>query len=220
MRIDREQHVPHSSDHSLYLIKLLSSALLRCTPDGSICLSPPNPKYNERFARPSTMASCISANISENKNIYIYITHVIMNRHGRHNIRNGIVRVQTGHSTCTCTAHCVRLNFEHTKIRIVQKKSATKNPPKSFEFISGRMVLFPKERISQQIVKQILDGFRWRCLSILAGQAHCGVGLEGCRARISRSVSQVPLFMRQILSLPLISSPGQNWLWNYKICET
>ena len=35
--------------------------------------------------------------------IYIYI-YVIMNRHGSHNIRNGIVWVQTGHSTCTCTA--------------------------------------------------------------------------------------------------------------------
>ena len=33
--------------------------------------------------------------------IYIY---VIMNRHGSHNIRNGIVWVQTGHSTSTCTA--------------------------------------------------------------------------------------------------------------------
>ena len=27
-----------------------------------------------------------------------------MNRHGRHHIRNGIVWVQTGHSTYTCTA--------------------------------------------------------------------------------------------------------------------
>ena len=40
------------------------------------------------------------------KHIYIYIymyIHVIMNRHGHNNIRNGIVWVQTGHSTCTCT---------------------------------------------------------------------------------------------------------------------
>ena len=35
--------------------------------------------------------------------IYIYI-EVIMNRHGSHNIRHGIVWVQTGHSTGTCTA--------------------------------------------------------------------------------------------------------------------
>ena len=38
--------------------------------------------------------------------IYVYtnMLYVIMNRHGHHNIRNGIVWVQTGHSTCTCTA--------------------------------------------------------------------------------------------------------------------
>ena len=35
--------------------------------------------------------------------IYIYI-HVIMNRHGSHNIRHEIAWAQTSHSTCTCTA--------------------------------------------------------------------------------------------------------------------
>ena len=36
----------------------------------------------------------------------LHLTHinVIMDRHGRHNIRNGIVWAQTGHSTGTCTA--------------------------------------------------------------------------------------------------------------------
>ena len=64
LRIDREQHVPDSSNHSLYLIKLFSFSNLEehCggnqPPDGSICLSPPKPKYNERFARLSTMVSC------------------------------------------------------------------------------------------------------------------------------------------------------------------
>ena len=37
------------------------------------------------------------------KNIYIFI-RVIMNHQGHNNIRSGIVWVQTGHSTCTCTA--------------------------------------------------------------------------------------------------------------------
>ena len=43
-----------------------------------------------------------------NKFVYIY---VIMNRHGLNNIRNGIVWVQTGHSTCTCTVslHVIEL---------------------------------------------------------------------------------------------------------------
>ena len=35
--------------------------------------------------------------------VYIY-THVIVNRQGHHNIRNGTVWAQTGHSTGTCTA--------------------------------------------------------------------------------------------------------------------
>ena len=64
LRIDWEQHVPDSSNHSLYLIKLFISSSPEgiCggnqPPDGSICLSPPRPNYNERFARPSTMFSC------------------------------------------------------------------------------------------------------------------------------------------------------------------
>ena len=39
--------------------------------------------------------------------IYLYLfnyLHVIMNRHEHHNIRNGIVWAQTGHSTCTSMA--------------------------------------------------------------------------------------------------------------------
>ena len=57
LRIDREQHVPDSSNHSLYLIKLIdySSPEGHCggnqPQDGSTCLSPPKPKYNERFTR-------------------------------------------------------------------------------------------------------------------------------------------------------------------------
>ena len=57
LRIDREQHVPDSSNHSLYQIKLFNSSSPEghCgrnqPPDGSICLSPPKPKYNERFTR-------------------------------------------------------------------------------------------------------------------------------------------------------------------------
>ena len=57
LRIDREQHVSDSSNHSLYLIKLLNSS----SPEGhcggnqqlngSVCLSPPFSKYIERFAR-------------------------------------------------------------------------------------------------------------------------------------------------------------------------
>ena len=35
-------------------------------------------------------------------NIYKNI-HVIVNRQGHHNIRNEIVWVHTGHSSCTCT---------------------------------------------------------------------------------------------------------------------
>ena len=54
----------------------------------SVCLSPPKPKFNERFARPSTMVSL--------KCIY-----VIINRQGSHNIRNGIAWAQTGHGTFT-----------------------------------------------------------------------------------------------------------------------
>ena len=53
------------------------------------------------------MISFFFAKISDK---YIYV-HVIMNRHGRHNIQNGIVWVQTGQSTCTCTVslHVVEL---------------------------------------------------------------------------------------------------------------
>ena len=59
----RDNNVPDSSDHSLHLKKLFNSSSpeghrgRNQPPGGSICLSPPNPKYNERFARPSTMVS-------------------------------------------------------------------------------------------------------------------------------------------------------------------
>ena len=52
-----EEGVPDSSIHSLYLIKLLNSSYPEGSsggnqqPDGSICLSPPKPKYNEGFTR-------------------------------------------------------------------------------------------------------------------------------------------------------------------------
>ena len=36
-----------------------------------------------------------------------FMFFLLMNRHGHHNIRNGIVWVQTGHSTCTFTDHMV-----------------------------------------------------------------------------------------------------------------
>ena len=113
LRRGRERHVPDSSNHSRYLIKLLNSSSPEghCggnqPPDGAICLSPPRPNHSERFARPSTMFSFFATFL-----IYIYIyvyvyLHVFVNRQRHHNIRNGIVWVQTGHSTCTFTAHIV-----------------------------------------------------------------------------------------------------------------
>ena len=36
--------------------------------------------------------------------LHIFFLQVTMNRHGHHNIRNGIVWAQTGDSTGTCTA--------------------------------------------------------------------------------------------------------------------
>ena len=53
----REQHVPDSFNHSLYLTKLFKSSYPegnfggKKLLDGSISFSPPLPKYNERFAR-------------------------------------------------------------------------------------------------------------------------------------------------------------------------
>ena len=57
MRKGREQHVPDSSNHALYLLKLFNSSCPEGNfggnrqQDGSMSLSPPIPKYNERFAR-------------------------------------------------------------------------------------------------------------------------------------------------------------------------
>ena len=56
-RTDREQHVPKSSNHSLYLINLLNSSSPgeycggNQPPDGSICLSTAEPKFYERFCK-------------------------------------------------------------------------------------------------------------------------------------------------------------------------
>ena len=56
------------------------------------------------------MVSCFLLHLLH---FYIHLfVHVIMNRHGHDNIRIGIVWVQTGHSTCTCTA---TLLVEHGK---------------------------------------------------------------------------------------------------------
>ena len=41
--------------------------------------------------------------------------HVIMNRHGSHNIRNGIAWAQTGHSTGTRTATLLVFELSTTK---------------------------------------------------------------------------------------------------------
>ena len=52
---------------------------------------------------------------------FIYI-HVIVNRQGHHNIRNGIVWVQTGDITCTCTVSLHVIELKDTpKIRIFQE---------------------------------------------------------------------------------------------------
>ena len=85
LRTGREQHVPDSSNHWLYLIKSFNSSYPEghCggnqPPDGSICPSPPKPKFHERFARPSTMVSCFFDTFL--KYIYIYtVTNAIADR--------------------------------------------------------------------------------------------------------------------------------------------
>ena len=95
--LHRHKHVPDSSNHSLHLIKLLNSSSPEVHCEGNQPPDAPKPK-NERFARPSTIVSSFFANIS-----YKYV-RVIVNRQRHHNIRNGIVWAQTGHSTGTCTA--------------------------------------------------------------------------------------------------------------------
>ena len=80
LRIDRKQHVPESSNHSHHLIKLFNSCSPEehCgwnqPPDGSICVSPPKPTFHERFARHSTMISCV----------FCYITLKYIQKHTRH----------------------------------------------------------------------------------------------------------------------------------------
>ena len=55
------------------------------------------------------------------KYVYVFV-RVIMNRHGRHNFRNGFVWVQTSHSTCTCTAAvCVIEVWTHQKFESFEK---------------------------------------------------------------------------------------------------
>ena len=95
------------------------------------------------------MVSCLSTNISYIK-IYTYIC-IIMNRHGSHHIRNGIAWVQTGHSTFTLTHQkfesFTKIIFATTKFEF-ESANLFQKTPKSFEFISGRMVssAAPKHR--------------------------------------------------------------------------
>ena len=86
LRMGREQHVLGFSNHSPHHFDIQSTtrkshchgysrrlpALVVNHFDNqcSICLSPPKPKYNERFARPSTMVSL--------KCIYIYMLSSIV----------------------------------------------------------------------------------------------------------------------------------------------
>ena len=160
LRIDREQHVPDSSNHSLSLIKLFSFSCLEENKllDCSVGLSPFCPSMTndvnvsiatslhqrvplsgrvQNLSSPDTL--CLTQNtfkITEYIHIlvqkktfahtytntysftftYLYICkyiffQVVMNRHGHHNIRNGIVWAQTGHSTSTCTVslHVIEL---------------------------------------------------------------------------------------------------------------
>ena len=51
LRIGREQHVHHSSNHSLYLMKLLTPVILRETLQGPVCLSPLSPSILNDFER-------------------------------------------------------------------------------------------------------------------------------------------------------------------------
>ena len=97
VRIDWEQHVPDPSNDSLYLIKPFSSS----SPEGICGGNQQNPSItNDLHDLPQWFH--VFCYISY-KDIYIY-THVIVNRQGHHNIRNGTVWAQTGHSTGTCTA--------------------------------------------------------------------------------------------------------------------
>ena len=157
LRIDREQHVPDSSNHSLYLRKQFSFSNREGNlagnqqPDGSISLSPsPLPcllhhhnhnhdhhnntqhinrdrdRDRDRDKTQVLRTICTSDTFHDVRFeeafdlpqwflffcyiCYIYI-YVIVNRQGHHNIQNGIVWVQTGHSTCTCTVslHVIEL---------------------------------------------------------------------------------------------------------------
>ena len=80
------KHVPDPSNNSLYLINLFSSTLLREAAEGissemvRVCLSPPKPKYKERFARPSTMFFEIFCYIS---NAYLYIKYMCYHESSR-----------------------------------------------------------------------------------------------------------------------------------------
>ena len=86
-------------------------------PDGSICLSPPKPKCNERFARPSTMVSFFFCNI-----FYIFSCYPESSKTPQHSKWNcvGTNRQQHkymyGHIVCDWTLNT-------PKIRIVQKNN-------------------------------------------------------------------------------------------------
>ena len=124
LRTGRTRHVPHSSDHSLYLITLLNSSSLeehsgRNQPqDGSICLSPPKPKFLRTICTTFHNGFMFFANIS-----YKYF-RVIVNRQRHHNIRNGNMWAKKGHSTSTCTATlCVIELSTHRKFESFKKKN-------------------------------------------------------------------------------------------------
>ena len=83
--------------------------------------------------------SFIFCYISSIYKIYVY---VVVNRQRHHNIQNGVVWVETGHSIGTCSATlCVWLNFEHTK-----KLNPSKNNFQSNEIRNRIFLLIPKTR--------------------------------------------------------------------------
>ena len=77
-----------------------------------------------------------------------------MNRHKHHNIWNRIMWGQTSHNTCTCMATlCVIELWTHQKLESFKKNPQrlksnsnllinSEKHPKSFELVSGRMVLW------------------------------------------------------------------------------
>ena len=96
----------------------------------------------------STVVSCLLLHLFH---ICLYIhTHinVIVNRQGHHNIRNGIVWVQTSHSTCTVSLHVVEL-WTHQKIESLKKspwrRKSNSNLLIHFKNFQNRLNCFPGE---------------------------------------------------------------------------